>query len=201
MGTGQEDVTMTRRIALALAGLLALAVSASAQPVDPYFSHASIQDPHPFTLAPCGGDPIPVIEVLLVDPNNDPVELPATDIWLQGGDVGFCNTLTFADSSTFAPDPGHTTFSGPRPGWVLPGRDCDNLDVLAVAVGTLFDHLTFQANGPDLNGDGAVTVTDFSLFAPLWLGTNPCADFYEDGVINLSDFASFASWFNACSCD
>ena len=188
------------RLALLLGLFGILAGAAQAQPFDPWLSTAFFDDPHSFTLAPCGADPLPVVEVYLYDFNGDPVQLLASDIWLQGVDLTFCGTLTFADSSTFAPDPGHTTFSGVRHGWALPWRDCADLDALVVALGYTINSLPFHASSPDLNGDGAVTVSDFSLFGQRWQGADACADFNEDGMVALGDFAMFAVWFNHCTC-
>jgi hypothetical protein len=192
---------MLRRLVPTLASLMILATLARADVPDTTNCYATIRDPHPFTVAPCGGDPMPVVDVFLLSyPDELPFEVIAADIWLHDYGLALCGTVN-ADSSTFAPDPGHTTISGIHPMYLLPGQACTAAQVDVIFSGDVIERLEFSVNGPDLSGDGEVTVTDFSLFGPLWLGTSPCADFYEDGVVNLSDFAAFASWFNHCSCD
>ncbi|MCB9517146.1 MAG: hypothetical protein H6693_13230 [Candidatus Latescibacteria bacterium] len=163
---------------------------------------ATILDPHVFTVAPCGADPMPVVDVWILDyPDANPVEVLASDIWFMSFEgFQFCAEV-HADSSTFAPDPGHTTISGVHGWWVDPVADCAAVNVEAVVLGMPFETLTFAVNGPDLSGDGEVTVTDFSLFGASWQSADPCADFDENGMVAVADLAIFAGWFNHCSCE
>jgi hypothetical protein len=43
--------------------------------------------------------------------------------------------------------------------------------------------------GADLNQDGKVNLTDFSILLYYWGGNNPCADQNQDGKVNLIDFS------------
>lgn len=45
----------------------------------------------------------------------------------------------------------------------------------------------------DIDGDCKVSAEDFSIFAALYLSTNPIADFNCDGRVDSIDFALFAS--------
>jgi hypothetical protein len=52
---------------------------------------------------------------------------------------------------------------------------------------------------PDINGDCVVDLTDFAMFASMYLTTNPCGDYDCDGNVGLSDFALFAAhYLHAC---
>ena len=190
-----------RRLVLAM-GLLALLTTVAASDVpDTRNCYATIQDPHPFTVAPCGGDPMPVVDVFLLSyPDELPFEAIASDIFLYDYGLALCGTV-HADSSTFAPDPGHTTISGIHPMYLLPGQECTAALVDVIFSGDVIERLEFLVNGPDLSGDGEVTVTDFSLFGASWQSADPCADFDENGMVAVADLAIFAGWFNHCSCE
>jgi hypothetical protein len=52
---------------------------------------------------------------------------------------------------------------------------------------------------PDINADCVVDLSDFAEFASFYFGTEPCCDYNCDGVVDLSDFAFFAAhYFHAC---
>lgn len=161
---------------------------------------AVMRDPHPFTLAPCGGDLMPVIDVYLFDyPDSLPIEVIRTDVYLASTQLDFCQQAS-ADSSTFSPDPGHTTFSGTLAASFPLGVDCAALQLLVVFSGDIIAAFTPTFSGPDLNGDLAVTVADFGLFAARFYSSDPCADFDESGQVGVADFGLFAGWFEDCLC-
>lgn len=203
---------MTSRKMLALmAGLAVLAIAsiANAGIVDPANSSATVATTGTMTIAPGGADSfvIPVnhrIDVYVNDSGNNPVEVIASDIWLDDPIIVWCAGGVIADSSTFAPDPGHTTFTGtPRGGVVATGNDCANISIDVVAVGNVIESLSLAANSPDLNGSGTVTVADFGLFAGYFQGNGNCAN-YNESVgspnVTVADFGIFAGFFNVSSC-
>ncbi len=162
--------------------------------------YAFIAADHAFTVTPCGGDPMPVIDVYLEDDGNFPIEVIASDIWLDSpGDVDFCRPVV-ADSSTFHPDAGHTTFSGVLRGGLITLSDCAAVRVDIIAIGWVIGGFDLHVNSPDLNGDQQVSVADFGLFAARFQTGDACADFDESGFISVSDFGLFAGWFESCVC-
>ena len=55
------------------------------------------------------------------------------------------------------------------------------------------DPLPYHFNSADMNGDLAVDLTDIVLFAQVYFGAyDYCADYYWDGVVNLSDIVLLA---------
>lgn len=52
---------------------------------------------------------------------------------------------------------------------------------------------------PDIDGNCIVNLSDFAMFAALYLTSNGCGDYDCDGVVGLSDFAFFAAhYLHAC---
>lgn len=202
---------MTSRKVLALMAALAiLAINsiANAGIVDPANSSAQVATTGIMTIAPGGADSfvIPVnhrIDVYVNDSGNNPVEIIASDIWLDDPLIVWCPGGVIADSSTFAPDPGHTTFTGTARGGVSTGAECANISMNVIAVGNEIASLTLSVNSPDLNGSGSVTVADFGLFAGYFQGNGNCANYNESvGAPNVTvaDFGIFAGFFNVSSC-
>lgn len=198
----------SRKILVLMAALAVLATNANAGIVDPANSSATITTPGIMTIAPGGADSfvVPVnrtIDVSLNDSGNNPVEVVASDIWLEDPLVVWCAGGVIADSSTFSPDPGHTTFTGTPRGGVATGAQCANISMNVVAVGNVIADLTLSANSPDLNGSGTVTVADFGLFAGFFQGDGNCAN-YNESVgspnVTVADFGIFAGFFNVSSC-
>lgn len=165
---------LIRKLLVAMA-LCVLSASALALEIDPINLHAFLLDDHPFTVAPCDGDPMPVIDIILEDSGNNPVEVIASDIWLDSpiAMLDFCWEV-IADSSTFRPDPGHTTISGELHGGLASLAVCAAAAVDVVAIGSVIGHFELQVNSPDLTGDREVTVADFGLFAG-WFGNCVCS--------------------------
>lgn len=199
----------SRKIFALMAALALLAINsiANAGIVDPANSFATLgAGPGIMTVAPGGADSFVIpedhqIDVYLNDSGNNPVEVIATDIWLDDPLVVWCAGGVIADSSTFAPDPGHTTFTGTPRGGVGLGVDCSAITLDVVAVGNVIEDLTLAVNSPDLNGDGSVTVADFGLFAGFFNAVGACADYVESGgTVDVADFGTFAGFFNISDC-
>jgi hypothetical protein len=207
---------MTSRKVFALMAslaLLAIASIANAGIVDPTNSYATIAATGIMTIAPGGADSFTIpadhrIDVYLNDSGNAPVEVIASDIWLSDPTAitSWCPGGVVADSSTFAPDPGHTTFTGTPRGGVIArvsgvDYDCSTISVDVVAVGNVIENLTLSFNSPDLNGNGAVTAGDFGIFGLYYNGTSTCADFNESGGnVTAADFGVFAGFYNNSEC-
>jgi hypothetical protein len=203
---------MTSRKFLALMAALAiLAINSIAYAgiVDPANSTATIATGGTMTIAPGGADSfvVPVnhrIDVYVNDSGNNPVEIIASDIWAWDDLIVWCAGGVIADSSTFAPDPGHTTFTGtPRGGVATPGINCELISLDIVAVGNTIASLSLSANSPDLNGSGTVTVADFGLFAGFFQGDGACANYNESAGspnVTVADFGIFAGFFNVSTC-
>lgn len=203
----------SRKIFALMAALALLAINsiANAGIVDPANSSAVLAtSPGIMTVAPGGADSFIIpnnyqIDVYLNDSGNNPVEVIATDIWVDDPVVSWCAGGVIADSSTFAPDAGHTTFTGTPRGGVFAAaagfNECSAISMDVIAVGNLIASLDLQANSPDLNGDGHVTVADFGLFAGSFQGTDSCADYNESGGgVTVADFGIFAGFFNISDC-
>lgn len=201
----------SRKILALMAALAILAMNsiANAGIVDPANSTATVATTGIMTIAPGGADSfvIPVnhrIDVYVNDSGNNPVEIIASDMWLDDPIIAWCAGGVIADSSTFAPDPGHTTFTGtPRGGVLATGNDCANISIDVIAVGNVIASLSLSANSPDLNGSGSVTVADFGLFAGYFQGNGNCAN-YNESVgspnVTVADFGIFAGFFNVSNC-
>ena len=115
---------------------------------------------------------------------NPIVGYPAEDMWLEfdSGEIIICLAGSIADADTDVN--GQTTFSGSING----GGYGDGLVVITSDYVCLQSPLNIMANSPDMNGDLAVNLTDVVLFAEIIFGQYVyAADFYWDGVINLSD--------------
>jgi len=49
--------------------------------------------------------------------------------------------------------------------------------------------VTGECAGADLNHDGRVNITDFSILLYYWGTNNACADQNHDGTVDLTDFS------------
>jgi hypothetical protein len=208
---------------LSALALLACASFADAGIVDPDNSSASIVGPVVRLRVTPGGDEgfiFPVnhqIDVVVRDSDGNPVEIVASDIWLLNVDTEPCPGGWIADSSTYAPNAGYTTFTGvPRGGVPITAYCRDTpTDVMAVGVSihtfALAEGLHFVS--PDLNGDGTVDSVDFALFASCYNipcpGTSNhcyCADLDKSNedppglCVGSVDFAIFAASYNQSDC-
>ena len=181
---------MTRRMVFLALALLACASVANAGIVDPTQSYATLgcpdfDRPNVMLIAPGGADSFVFpenyqIDVFVNDSGGNPVEIVASDIWLGNDATEPCPGGWIADSSTYAPDPGHTTFTyTPRGGVPAPAdlpviEGCKESYTDVIAVGHVIEmggpciaDVGFELRfvSPDLNGDGHVTVADFGVFA------------------------------------
>jgi hypothetical protein len=98
--------------------------------------------------------------------------------------TGFCSVLTEADCAVGGGE------------WHV-GEDCTDADQSGTA------DVCEQSECPgDIDGDGVVDLTDFTLFAAAYNtslgdpGYEPAADMDGDGVIDLTDFTLFAAVYN-----
>lgn len=209
---------MTRRIVFTALALLTMAAVANAGIVDPANSWATINNPPAVILTAPGGAESFVfpnnhlIDVYVNDAGYNPVEIVAADIWLENDGTEPCPGGWTADSSTYAPDPGHTTFSYAPRGGVGFGDLCRIEGTRVIAVGHVIEDFDVDLRfvSPDLNGDGSVGLVDFSLFATsynmpctdnVW-----CADYSKSDealplpCVTLPDFAIFAGFYNVSDC-
>lgn len=203
---------MTKWMILTALVLFAFASVASAGIVSPEHSSATMVDePATLLIAPGGAEGLGfpedhTIDVYVNDASGEPVQIVTADIWLDNEDTEPCPGGWIADSSTFAPDPGHTTFSGILRGGVILPALCDSpTDV--VALGSTIQTLGLYFVSPDLNGDGTVGSVDFAIFASCFnlpcVGHCPCADLDKAGgdpCVGSVDFAIFASYYNLSDC-
>ncbi len=66
------------------------------------------------------------------------------------------------------------------------------VDIRATVLGIQFNAISLQCNSVDMNADGAINLSDISLFTQFYFGVyNFRADFTWDGAINLSDISIF----------
>ncbi len=59
--------------------------------------------------------------------------------------------------------------------------------ILGLAIGGALEE--GLCSGADLNGDGLVNLTDFSILLYYWGTDDDCADQNDDGIVNLTDFS------------
>ncbi|MEN8007818.1 MAG: hypothetical protein ABFS42_12435, partial [Candidatus Krumholzibacteriota bacterium] len=135
------------------------------------------------------------ITLHLRDPANNPVaNYPAEDMWLESvADCHWCirpcQGGAIADADTDAN--GQTTWTNP----LRAGGYSQDLTVVMIAGSPLTSGpgLNIMHNSPDINGDGAVNLSDVSFFsADFFGGYSFRSDFQYDGVVNLSDVSKIA---------
>lgn len=138
---------------------------------------------------------------LVNEDNCQPWILPAEEVWLgsTSGYLANCLLGTIADDSTI-PD-GQTTFSGTlATGGYMGPSPFDQLCVIVngVAVGAQVPNV--RINSADINGNGAVDLSDVVVFSQDILGAYDYrSDFVWDGVINLKDVVKLAAaWGSDC---
>jgi hypothetical protein len=153
-----------------------------------------------------------LIDVFVNDSGGNPVEIVASDIWLDNPATVPCPGGWIADSSTYSPDPGHTTFSGTPRGGVpaASGGNCRGSQTDVIAVGNSIQVLDLRFVSPDLDGSGNVGLADFAVFASFYnlpcSDTAWCADLDKSdetepsACVGLADFAVFASYYNISDC-
>jgi hypothetical protein len=130
------------------------------------------------------------IELWVRDAFGDPIYLyPASDMWLEtASSMVLCPGGSTADQSTDIN--GYTTFSQ-----ALFAGCCGSGFIVKIN-GAALNQAPFaqmKVNSPDMNCDLIVNLTDVVLFAGNYYGSyDYCADFYWDGVLNLSDIVVLA---------
>ncbi|MEA3449474.1 MAG: hypothetical protein U9Q85_00610 [Patescibacteria group bacterium] len=67
--------------------------------------------------------------------------------------------------------------------------ESDFSSVQAIAIGQALEEDGEICAGADLNGDGRVNLTDFSILLYHWGTADACADQNDDGDVNLTDFS------------
>lgn len=142
------------------------------------------------------------ITLTLVDGNGDPIVLyPFEDMFLatELGGLAVCPGGSVADASTDVNGVctwSNALFAGGSSDYVG-GEGCQ---VMINGDALLQPALPVYFNSPDMSGDKQVNLSDISLFAGAYYGTYTyAADYYWDGVLNLSDIAQLASG-NGASC-
>ena len=162
---------------------------------------------HPFTEAqPLGGPPNldATITVTILNADYQPIEhWGFEDIWLEsegGGLLLPCPAGTVADANT--DENGQTTFQDPL---LAAGANEPYTDLLQLMVSGLpaeSPGLEIFICSPDINGDGYVALADVALFAEVYLDpadNSFYADYWWDGIVNISDLVLFAQGY-AASC-
>jgi hypothetical protein len=133
------------------------------------------------------------IEVWVLDAFGSPVYLyPYSDIWLETdialkAGMVLCPGGSVADQSTDIN--GYTTFTQAM------FAGCCGSGMKVLINGTALSQPPFNmlVNSPDANCDKVVNLTDVVLFAGAYYGAyDYCADFYWDGILNLSDIVVLA---------
>jgi hypothetical protein len=122
------------------------------------------------------------------------VNYPFEDIWLESVDNGMvaCTGGATADASTDAA--GMTQFLTPLQAGGWSQANCQVLINGNAIPGTI----ALGFNSPDIDGSGAVNLTDVQLFASDFFGPYAYrSDLYYDSAVNLSDLPLLAAAFGA----
>jgi len=145
-----------------------------------------------------GGAVDATVSLTLLDGAGAPIaNFPAADSWLVSADGGLvpCVGGTISDANTDAA--GLTHWANP----LAAGGSSQALTVVMVSGAALTSSagIAISHNSPDINGDGAVNLSDLSGFAADFFGntTNFRSDFLFDGTVNLSDLSIFAGTLGA----
>jgi hypothetical protein len=131
------------------------------------------------------------IELWVRDAVGDPIYLfPSSDMWLETASKGMvlCPGGSTADQSTDIN--GYTTFSHA----IFAG--CCGSGIVVTVNGQALSQAPFSniyVNSPDMNCNLVVNLSDVVVWATVFFGTyDYCADFYWDGLLNLSDIVILA---------
>lgn len=129
------------------------------------------------------------VTLLLLDEMGDPISMfPAEDIWLQANNGGL---VPCGGGAGLIPD--RNTDQNGTTVWVSPPRAGGHTTGLALAYVngiplTSSVGIELRFTSPDLDGSGAVTLTDGGLFTQDLFGVYAeRSDLNWDGVINISD--------------
>jgi len=118
---------------------------------------------------------------------------PAQDVWLKSavaGQVNLCQGGLTADANTDAL--GQTVMTG-----VPSGGGCTQGPMQVVLSGValpITQNLSIRMNSPDITGDLNTNLADVGPFSAALNGAyNFCADYFDNGVINLADVGIFST--------
>lgn len=150
----------------------------------------------PFTEAGLvtGGTVDARITLTLIDGAGNPIPaFPFEDAYLESADGGLA-VCTGGSSADFNTDANGVT------GWVNPllaGGNSQALTVVMISGAALTSSagLAISHNSSDINGDGAVNLTDVPFFAADFYAApvyNFRSDFSYDGAVNLTDVVKLA---------
>lgn len=134
------------------------------------------------------------VSITVLDQNSVPiVNFPFEDIWLQSSvanQIRLCQGGLTADNNTNAS--GMTTMGG-----VPAGGGCTNGPMQVVLSGVVLpasQNLNIRINSPDITGDLLTNLADVGPFSAALNGAyNFCADYFDNGVINLADVGIFST--------
>jgi hypothetical protein len=138
------------------------------------------------------------ITVVVNNASSAPIEdFPAIDIWLESLDSGLapCVDGAIADGPT-GPN-GITQFQDA----LLAGGWSSANTVVMIGGDAVPGSIALGFNSPDLDGSGAVNLTDVQIFAGDFFGAYAFrSDLYYDSIVNLSDLPLLAAAIGAsCS--
>jgi hypothetical protein len=151
----------------------------------------------------CGTPGASSIEYQLIDVNGNPViGLPTTDIWFRPASptevLFFKPNMPVTDIPSNLAGRTWTTIALSAGGCATLGLQCLVLDPVTSGVVVLqnppaLNSIIFKS--PDLNADGIVNLSDLASFGTAYgpLPYNQCCDYNDDGVVNLSDLAFFGT--------
>jgi len=133
------------------------------------------------------------VHVTVKDVNSVAIaNFPFEDIWLRTttGIFNLCQGGLTADANTDAL--GKTDMTG-----VPSGGGCTQGPMQVVLSGVALpvsQNLTIRVNSPDITGDLNTNLADVGPFSAALNGAyNFCADFFDNGVINLADVGIFST--------
>lgn len=134
------------------------------------------------------------VTVVVRDVNSVPIaNFPFQDIWLKSsvaGQMNLCQGGLTADANTDAT--GTTQMTGvPSGGGCTQGPMQVVLSGVALPAG---QNLNIRMNSPDITGDLNTNLADVGPFSAALNGAyNFCADYFDNGVINLADVGIFST--------
>jgi hypothetical protein len=149
-------------------------------------------------FAPGGVETDGTIELTLRDGFSVPIaNFPFEDMWIASADGGLlaCGGTATADFNTNAA--GETSWGAA----LFAGGNSQALCIVYINGDNLTSNggLALSFNSADINGDGAVNLTDAGFFTGYLGGTNYAGDFNNDGTVNVSD-AGFMATSLGASC-
>lgn len=134
------------------------------------------------------------VAITVRDANSVPIaNFPFQDIWLRSataGQINLCQGGLTADANTNAA--GQTNMTG-----VPSGGGCTQGPMQVVLSGVALpvsQNLNIRMNSPDITGDLNTNLADVGPFSAALNGAYSfCADYFDNGVINLADVGIFST--------